>query len=305
MLRKIILNILIVAAVVFVLDFAVGRTLRYFYFKEMSGLQFRTTYSMEKTNADILIFGSSRANHHYVPEVFEDSLKMPYYNTGRDGNGIFYQTAILKSVLKRYTPKVIILDYAGGFYKEQNYYDRLSSLLPYYENHEEIRSIIALKGPYEKLKLVSQIYPFNSTILTIALGNTEFNKRRKPDNKGYIALHKEWNLEIDSIKTSTTYAVDTNKVNSFEEFISIAKKSGANIFVVYSPIFQKFDRKPEIEICDSICISQDVPFYDFSQDTLFLNNRQLFQDPSHLNHNGATIFSNIIVKRIKREAVLN
>ena len=111
MIKKVILNIALVLSVVFILDFTIGKTLRYYYFKESSGTHFRTTYAIEKTNADILIFGSSRANHHYVPAIFEDSLKMKFYNTGRDGNGIFFQLAVLKSILKRYTPKIIIFDY--------------------------------------------------------------------------------------------------------------------------------------------------------------------------------------------------
>ena len=115
MIKKIILNIIIVIGALFILDFGIGRTLRYFYFKETSGLHFRTTYAMEKTEADILIFGSSRANHHYVPEVFEDSLKMKFYNTGRDANGVFFQSAVLKSVLKRYKPKIIIYDHSFLF----------------------------------------------------------------------------------------------------------------------------------------------------------------------------------------------
>ena len=187
--KKIILNIVIVGVLVFVIDFSIGRTLRYFYFKETSGLHFRTTYAMEKTEADILVFGASRANHHYIPEVFKDSLEMSFYNTGRDGNGIFFQTALLKSVLKRYSPKVIILDYAGGFEKGGEDYDRMSPLLPYYRTHEEIRSIVELKSPFERIKLLSEIYPFNSQILTIAIGNLEINKKRKPDNEGYVPLY--------------------------------------------------------------------------------------------------------------------
>jgi hypothetical protein len=299
MIKKIILNIIIVAAAVFILDFAIGKILRYFYFKESSGLHFRTTYAMEKTEADILIFGSSRANHHYVPEVFEDSLKMKFYNTGRDGNGVFYQLAVLKSILKRYSPKIILYDYAGSFAKSQNEYDRLSSLLPYYRSHEEIREIIELKSPYEKIKLISQIYPFNSLILTIAIGNLEINKNRKPDNKGYVALYKEWPSKIDSAFANAFYAVDSNKVNAFREFISRAKDSGATVFVVYSPLFQKFKRNQEIDICSEICSIEEIPFLNFSKDTLFLNNRSLFQDVGHLNNNGAIILSNSIVANIK------
>jgi hypothetical protein len=301
MVKKIIINLIIVVAIVFLLDFAIGRTLRYFYFKQTSGLQFRTTYAMEKANADVLIFGSSRASHHYVPEVFEDSLKLSYYNTGRDGNGIFYQTAVLKSVLKRYTPKVIIFDFAGGFETDISDYDRMSSLLPYYRSHEEIRKIIELKSPFEKVKLLSQIYPYNSSLLTIIIGNLDANKNRKPDNKGYVALYKEWKGTLDTITDQANVSIDSNKVASFKEFISYAKKSGAKVFIVYSPIYRVFNFNQQIEMCNSICLEEHIPFYDYSKDTTFLNNKNLFQDFSHLNHPGAIIFSSSVVEKIKAD----
>lgn len=301
MIKKIALNILIVFVIVFALDFTIGSTLRYFYFKETSGLHYRTTYSMDSTRADILVFGSSSANHHYVPEVFEDSLRASFYNTGRDGSGIFYQTALLKSVLSHYTPKVIILDYAGDFEKGAVAYDRMSSLLPYYRPHAEIRSILELKGPYERIKLLSEIYPFNSQILTIAIGNTALNKKRKPDNKGYVALYKEWPGKINLITTCLTIDLDSNKLNSFRDFIIYAKKSGAKVFVIFSPVFQNNNNRQEIDICNDICSYENIPFIDVSKDTLFLNHNHLFQDIGHLNHNGALIFSNLIVGKIKHE----
>jgi len=242
MLKKLFINFLLVAAVVAVLDIALGRLLRHFYFKETSGLHYRTTYSMEKTEADILIFGSSRANHHYVPEVFTDSLGLSFYNTGRDGNGIFYQAALLKSVLKRYTPKLIILDYAGDFGKGRQVYDNLSSLLPYYENHPEIRNEVALRSPYEKVKLLSGIYPYNSQLLTIAVGNLDMNKGRKPDNKGYVALETEHPVVKEYFKSAQTLVVDSNKVRSLREFVQVAKASGTTIVVIYSPLYQELTR---------------------------------------------------------------
>jgi hypothetical protein len=42
-----------------------------------------------------------------------------------------------------------------------------------------------------------------------------------------------------------------------------------------------------------------VPFWDFSNDTLFLNHRNLFHDFDHLNNTGAKIFSNIIAEKLK------
>lgn len=145
------LKLTVLFAIVFILDISIGSVLRYYYFKQESSSQYRTTYSIEKTKADILIFGSSRANHHYNPDVFDNRMNLSYYNVGRDGNFIFYHYAVLKGVLKRYSPKIVILDFIHGeFRQNQDSYDRLSSLLPYYRSHSEMRSIINLKSKYEK-----------------------------------------------------------------------------------------------------------------------------------------------------------
>ncbi len=299
MIKKLIYNILLVAGVLFILDFAIGRTLRHFYFREIAGFHYRTTYSMEKTMEDVLIFGASRANHHYVPEIFGDSLKMTFYNTGRDGNGIFYQAALLKSVLKRYTPKIIILDYKGEFWKGPLEYDQMSSLMPYYRTHKEIRPIIELRSPYEKLKLGSETYPFNSQILTIAMGNLDINKTRNADNKGYVPLEATHAPELKVYTSTASYEVDSNKVNAFKDFVTSAKASGAKVYVVYSPLYQKLARYQENEICSEICAREKIPFFDFSRDTFFLQRGNLFYDGVHLNHKGAILFSNIIAGKIK------
>jgi len=58
---------------------------------------------------------------------------------------------------------------------------------------------------------------------------------------------------------------------SFKEFINIAKKSEAKVFVIYSPVFIKFSKNQDIDICNDICSFENVPFWDFSKDKLFLS----------------------------------
>lgn len=302
--KKFIFSLSSVLIIVFILDFVIGRTLRHFYFREIVGFQYCTTYAMDSTKADILVFGGSRAKYQYVPEFFEDSLKMSFYNTGGEGPAVFYQLAILKSVLKRYTPKVIILDFKGSMEKGgeegDDCYYRLFQMLPYYEEHKEIRQIIELKDPYEKAKLLSQIYPFNSQIFQIAINNLKNNKGRNIDDKGFFAIEGEWKSKIDTLRNIKPYALDTNKLNALRGFLSIAKQSGAKVFVVYSPVFIKFnDGLQEISVCMNICSSENIPFWNLSQDSVFLNSGHLFREPWHLNPNGARIFSKIIAHKVK------
>lgn len=283
------------------LDFSIGGILKNLYFKQDSGLLYRTTYSLDSTKAELLIFGSSTANHHYNPSIFEKRMKITTYNTGRDGNTIFYNYAVFLSVLKRYSPKIVILDFNVREFKVfPNHYDRLSSLLPYYKTHPELRSIIQLKGPYEKYKLLSKIYPYNSLLFTILIGNSDLNKTRDNinDDKGYVPLYQIWHNKLSN-EPAISYKVDSNKINILKYFIEECKKNNIQLYISISPRFIKYIGKDlSIEIVHNIANEFNVPFYDFSRDTLFWNHNEYFTDRIHLNSNGANIFSNKVINKI-------
>lgn len=288
--------------IMFFLDFGAGSFLKYLYYKQNSGLLYRTTYAIDSTKADILIFGSSTANHHYYPDAFEKRLHMSLYNAGRDGSSIFYHYAILKGVLKRYSPKIAILDFNRmEFLKNQSSYDRISSLLPYYNMHPEMRSIIQLKSPYEKYKLLSKIYPYNSLMFTIAAGNAEFNKSRENynDKDGYVPLTKILEGQISTDTSFRKYELDSTKIKIFKSFVRDCVNSNIKLYIFMSPQFIKYkfeDRS--VLIAEGIAKKFNIPFYDFSNDAAFLNDVGLFTDEGHLNDGGAKIYSNEVIDKI-------
>ena len=285
---------------VFLLDLIVGTVLKKFYFRQKSGLEYRTTYSIEKTTADVLIFGSSTANHDYIPEIFEKALNMPAYNVGRDGTSLFYDFSILEVILKRYSPKMIILDFdKQEFSKDQQSYDRLSSLLPYYKKHPEIDKIVDLKSPFEKYKLLSKIYPYNSLIFTIAVGNAEFNKKRERDINGYVPLNNVWDFPIKDGSTFINYEADSNKVKAYESFIKNCVNAKVELYVVCSPVFVKPNYTNNSAVLGKeIADKCHVKFFDYSKDTSLLNRPELFFDLAHLNDKGAEVYSKMVVDRI-------
>lgn len=301
--KKFVVDVAIGVLIIICLDFIIGKTFQYFYFTQDSGIDYLTTYALDKTEADILVFGSSRANHHYNPKIIEDSLHFSAYNTGRDGEFIFYQTAVLRAVLKRYKPRVMILDFMGTFHYEQEDYDRLSVLLPYYNTHPELRDIILLKSPFEKFKLMSQIYPYNSRLTTTSAGNFEFNKRRisNMDYHGYVPIHNITQKRLDSLRTPTYYEIDDNKIRAFKEFLSLAKENEIPMIVVISPVYYLYKRDYSIDLCRNLCITYDIPFVDFSKDNEFLHHGEYFEDQTHLNTVGADIFTRKVLKLIMNQ----
>jgi len=299
-LKGFVMKALLLIAIVFLLDFIIGTTLQYFYFKQESGFLYRTTYAIEKTKADVLIFGSSRASRHYNPNIFTNRLHLSCYNVGHDGNFILYQYAVLNAVLKRYQPKQIILDITHGeFAIRQNDYERLSALLPYYNGHSEIRPIVQLKSPYEKFKNLSFIYPYNSLLFSIAVGNAAFNKQKMKDIDGYVPIDKFWNESISAPVSLPNYVMDSIKVKTYESFINDCVKNKIKLVIVCSPyLFKTTNSDNSIDLAKAIAIKNKIPFHDFSTDTSFVNHRQLFADSIHLNNGGATIFSNKVIDKI-------
>jgi hypothetical protein len=294
-------KLLLFICIIILFDFIIGAMLHWLYFRQKSGLLYRATYSMEKTNAGGLIFGSSRANHHYEPEVFKERLGLNFYNAGRDGNSIFYHYAVLKAVLKRYRPKMIVLDLnPQEFIVNKDSYDRLSSLFPYYKSHPEIRPVVNLKSPLEKYKMYSGIYPFNSFLLTILIGNLDANKERTQDIEGYIPLNNHLTHEIKTNQIPVTYETDSFKINVYKLFIAECKKFKVDLYIAASPNFIKSGYTDySIRLGQGIAEKMHIPFYDFSRDSLFLNRSWLFSDPGHLNNDGAKLFSNNLIDSIQ------
>ncbi|MEO7047112.1 MAG: hypothetical protein ABI091_17550, partial [Ferruginibacter sp.] len=180
---------------------------------------------------------------------------------------------------------------AEEFFKVQESYDRISFLEPYYKSNPEIRSVIELKSPYEKLKLLSSIYPFNSSIFTIAVGNTEFNKKRKEDFKGYVPLNGKWNQPIETSSLGK-YDIDSEKVKLYKSFIEDCISSKIGLYIICSPYFLKYNPPDySIKIGKEIATKYNILFFDYSTDSTFINNPKLFNNIAHLNDDGAKIFS--------------
>ena len=227
---------------------------------------------------------------------------MTCYNTGRYGYPIFYHFALLKAVTKRNTPQIAILSFdAGNFSVNQEAYDRLSSLLPYYKDHPEIQSVVDLKGPYEKVKMFSSIYPYNSLLLPIISGNTEASKKKYATINGYIPLNETIHGPLWKFDYTKEKILDSVKIQMYKDFIQLCIDAKIKLYIVCTPyMIEAKGIDKSIILGKSIAQQFTIPFLDYSRDTFYTSQPSLFADYRHLNRNGVKFFSNTIVDIIKR-----
>lgn len=285
-------------------DRLLGRLLEKYYYTQSSGIEYRTTYSIDSTREDVLIFGSSRANHHYHANVLMDSTHFSYFNTGVEGMDIMYSEAVLRCVLKRYKPKLVVLDVNRmEFISSQESYDHLSSLAPYYKRHPEIQDIVLRRTRFEKLKFLSAIYPYNSMMLSIAIGNMEFNKKRRFHIKGYVpnetgdSVRLSQVLAVQKPYLDKDYEMDPYKISMFEQFIRTCKDSSVNLVVVTSPYLTRFAyHDPSLNEVRRICDLHQVSYIDCSYMKGLSDDPQNFYDITHLSENGSKTFTRYLLK---------
>jgi hypothetical protein len=300
---KILAFIFLIASI----DQVVGLILRKLYFHQRTGENYAMTYVYKNCTADILIFGSSRAQHHYDTRILSDRLKMSCYNAGIDGgHSILLPYAQIKVITKRYSPKIIILEFdPDNIVRYAGDYDRLSVLLPYYKEYPELRPLILLRGPYEREKLLSAIYPFNSNIINIIRYNTNTHAARRKDFEGYIQLESSMNIGMlkkePGIETQSV--LDTNMINALKNIISLCKEKNITLLIINSPIYHtvsggKTFTTLAAKLSLEIIHHEKVNYHDFSFDSTFAGHMEWFKDFGHLNDNGAKIFTNLVIDSV-------
>ena len=95
--KKVLIGLVSIIVLLVVADWAVGTWSEKMYYSSKYGMYKRQIYVMKEAKEDILIMGSSRAAHHYVPQIIEDSLGMTCYNAGSDGECIYYHYCLLSA----------------------------------------------------------------------------------------------------------------------------------------------------------------------------------------------------------------
>ena len=297
-------NVLVGLVSIFVLlvvaDWAVGTWSEKMYYSSKYGIFHRQIYCLQESEDEIVILGSSRAAHHYVPQIFEDSLGMTCFNAGSDGMCIYYHYAILSSYIYRNAiPKLVVLDIQdmdvgksdGATFTFEAALDRLS---PHYKDNSSIMSMFESLHWTEYIKLNSKTYRYNSKLVQLI----KCNFIPYPENKGYEAVNGKLPDDIDFCNTPRkNVELEYEKEKYLIKLLSLCKSNNIPLVMIYSPIFYNSQSNAKEKIIE-ISVKYNVPYWDYSNNPLFLD-RNNFRDIDHLNNETAYRWSSFIANKIK------
>lgn len=264
-------------------------------------------------NVEVAIYGSSRASQHINETALSDSLNLRCYNLGVPGYNFPVQY-LMHNIYLRHNkkPKFIIqsLDYITLFNRDQ--IDK-RTLLPYMLWNTEIQKYTK---SYFNFTLAEFMLPMLRYIGEHKRINMAFNIFLKKDMAEYNQNDNQpskpkWNnntLYESNIK-SKKWVLNDNWTAMFEKFIQQCNKDRIKLVLVYSPEYYSIQQRlPEekhiIELYKQMGIKYNIPFLDYSTDTMNFN-RNYFYNPTHLNKPGAEIFTTKLIKDLKALDLLN
>ena len=294
--KKFIIRLSIYFAILALVDYGLGHLFSSMALNATRGNYGRYNYIANEVNQDMLIFGSSRATHHYNTLMLSDSLGYSCFTVGEDGNGIILNYARLLMIERRYKPKVVVWEFTKSFDIDTNDNHRYIAKLKQYYDRQGIQSIFWDVDPAERWKMMSWLYRSNSCFLTIL--SDCFLSLHELGQNGFRPLKGELDpIKIREKRSKETVAPDPLKQKYIQAFLEHVK--GAKVIFCISPIYYGMDEE-QLRPIRELSAREGYPLLDFSNDPKYVRNDLYFKDGSHLNARGADEFTLDFIKALKK-----
>lgn len=307
--KKFIIKFVIFATVILVIDFVAGCVLGILQHKAFDNnplrFEVRAMYAIEQADSEVDIIGASDASHSYISNLIADSLGLTTYNYGKDGCFFIYQNCLINLMLEHHTPKVIIWEIGKECLSiaenEDREWQSIKDFYPYYQDNKYCKDLIDSRGKFQSIYMLSGLYRFNSSLLTIAEPFL-FNDVVDDKANGYLPLPNEgYNYPEYRVLGKAVDNVDNEKIEILKGTLDKCKEKGIKVIFCFSPKFNSDNAEGTLqyEELKRIANQNEVSLIDYRNKAPFNTDATLFKDNAHLNDKGARLYMEYFIPELK------
>ena len=295
--RKFLLKVILFFAIVAVLDIGWGTIMDTVLDDTNKGDWGRRNFVVNQTQQDVLIFGSSKALHHYDPQIIADILQMSCYNCGEDGTGILSQKPRIDIILERYKPKIIIYDIIANFDLLDCDNTSFLKILRPFCSSPTVLETMSIIDTNERYKSLSNFYKYNSSFIEI-LHQHLLRSTTNAAQFNYSPLLGVMDYDVPEQFYDEGHKYDNLKIEYLSKLADACKKRNVKLIIVASPWY-KMRKSSILAPVENMCKQKGVVFLNHLFDNEYITNKSLFKDAAHLNKQGAEKWSTQIGSEIK------
>lgn len=250
---------------------------------------------------DMIIIGHSRARHHYIPSMMEDSLGISVVNAGKDGTGFLSQAVLVQGLVSNHPPKFILWEVRPDIFHvtSTNELDRLTDLMPFYDLDSLAREWVNRRSDNERYKMLSFTYRNNGRFW----GLMEQLLLGRNDNglQGYVPV-KSGIKQPNMNHYDYDDAYNSERAELFVTVANSAKNAGTKLIMAVSPQYEISNtyQLRETQRFFTLTDSLNVPVLDFFYNEEFLEHPEWFKDRTHLNDDGAQRYMEVFIPELRK-----
>ena len=276
-------TVIITVLIATVLDFLYSKV----YLQASNRGKIEYVYNSKPRNYDVVILGSSRANNHFVTQMFEDK-GLKTFNYGISGGHLFEAALMLKLMVERnYKIKNLIIETDLNLSNESRSDAVAAKFLPYIHSSDIIKSHFKNEPDFWQLYYI----PFYRYLkFDESIGLREVYKRiiNEPTNTlrngGFYALgNKKGNMKNDIRALKPIH----NKY--YEQIKQICAVNKINLIAVMTPMCSNTKGLDYFEKVNKIY--PEIHNYENT-----VEGDQYFSSCGHMNSTGAKLFTAQIIK---------
>ena len=269
-----------------------------------------------KVDANVFIYGSSRAWVHINPQMIGENVGRPAYNFGVDGHNFGLQYLRHEMLLKyNKAPKVIIHSVDMFTLTRQKDLYNFQQFLPYMFYNSELNNYLLRYNGFKPMdfKIPMLRYRLAPVAIKEVLGQVSGLDANVPVRiNGFQAQDRVWDGKFEEAKRSLkviSVPIDPEMVKLFDDYLSDCQKRHIKVILVYTPEYiegQLFEsnRNDVISIYKDLAKKHDIPYLDYSKDPLTLD-KKYFYNATHMNRVGTELFNMTLVADLKKLPAFN
>ena len=261
-----------------------------------------------KTNAELAVFGSSRAFIHINPTILEKELKLNTHNFGLNGSKFKMQLYRFNLYLKHNPkPKMVVWNLDTFSFSHIDEVFQPNQYVPFMLWNFKLYD--ALKE-YKDTKLVDFIVPLyryrDQTYWKDQIARSKKEKLHQDGlfrDDGFKSYNRKWNVKWEKMKPKNS-DFDEVDFTLLEELIQICKKENIQLVFTIAPEFYKgqdymLNRNKVIHLYEQTLEKHHLPLIDYSSDSISFQ-QKYFYNTTHMNNVGADVFTKELANDLKK-----
>lgn len=249
----------------------------------------------EKDPFEVVILGSSRANHHINPEF----ISSHGYNMGLDGQKLRFHFGVLHMLDASEQTVILHLDPEELIGAPKPFENEVMRLSLHYFDNDSIKDYIDDNSVKEKvLNHMFMTRVFNGKLFSIL---SNYNKMAKKNYNGYDPLVGDFCYNGDPEESLTSTRFNSEKVNIISDFIGCGIAKNKRIIIYSSPKYNDSSKEDNLQL-QKLMDEFNVEYWDFT-DAITNTNCRNWKDNVHLSSEGANKFNNLFKEKFENTSV--